>query len=271
MKLKEYPSSLCRQISLRTRSFSTANTNNVDASILVSLTSIPSRLKVVDLTIRSLLAQSVMPHKIVLWLNEALEGEVPKRLLQLVGERFEIRFRPGTVSHRKLVYALQEFPSMTIVTCDDDLMYPSDWLSRLIASHHRYPNEVIGHECRKVAYEKGVTASYDQWKSVDFGVTHSQLCAIGYGGVLYPPGCLDARTTDEALFMRLTPKADDFWFKAMAMLKGTQVRRADNPRPKPMPIIRSQKVALGHTNVRQDGNRVQWQNLVDYFGFDISP
>jgi hypothetical protein len=74
---------------------------------------------------------------------------------------------------------------------------------------------------------------------------------------------------DVDLFMRLAPKADDLWFRAMAYLKGCPVGHSQQAYPPAQPIIGSQKVSLLKTNVRQDGNRLQWQALCEHFGLDL--
>ena len=67
--------------------------------------------------------------------------------------------------------------------------------------------------------------------------------------------------------MELAPRADDLWFKAMAILNNTPTITPKNKSRTPIPIIGSQKVALKKTNIGADKNRVQWQALVDHFNF----
>ena len=90
---------------------------------------------------------------------------------------------------------------------------------------------------------------------------------IGYGGVLYPPHTLFHEVQNRDLFLRLTPRADDLWFKAMSYLAGTQTRRSSQPGQKPIPILGSQKISLQKTNVKKDGNFVQWLALSEHYGF----
>jgi len=238
-----------------------------DLPVVVSLTSIPLRLHRVHLTIRSVLAQRRKPSRLVLWLNSELEGLVPASLEELTGEVFEIRFRGMTCPHRKLIFALQEFPQSVIVTCDDDMMYREDWLNRLYADHEAHPQDIIAHECRRILAAKGGGwLPYRQWPMVtQRGLSARELLPIGSSGVLYPPGTLHAKTTDESLFMSLAPRADDLWFKAMSTLKGTRVRRSLHPHPGPVPVIGTKGTSLLKTNVREDGNRIQWQILSERF------
>jgi hypothetical protein len=237
--------------------------------VIVSLTSIPSRLKIIHLTIRSLLTQTRLPEKIILWLHQELRQKLPNSLSQLQNEVFEIRYVDLHCSHRKLIHALDEYPEKVIVTCDDDLMYGTTWLQRLYVDHLRYPNDIIAHECRQITFDDaGRPQPYDTWKTehrVD--VTDNWLMPIGYGGVLYPPKCLYNDVQNRELFLNLTPKADDLWFKAMSHLAGTTTRRSSNPGQKPIPIMGSQKVSLKSNNVREDGNFRQWSALCNHYGF----
>jgi hypothetical protein len=235
--------------------------------VLVSLTSIPSRLHVLPLTIRSLLSQRRPAQKILLWLHHSLAASLPTALTELQSEMFEIHFVDLTCSHRKLIHALAAFPDQTIVTCDDDLMYAPDWLEQLFEQHLLAPKAIVANACRQISRDtEGRLLPYKQWPYLKIGqASDLPLLPIGYAGVLYPPEALDKRTTDVPLFLKLAPKADDLWFRAMAHLQGTPIRHASSTSAAPVPIIGSQSVSLLKSNVREDGNRVQWQALCDYF------
>ncbi|MDG1938437.1 MAG: hypothetical protein P8I62_06260 [Pseudomonadales bacterium] len=271
MKLKEYPKSFFRARELKRKSLESlaCKVNEVEHSIpvIISLTSIPERLKYIHLTIRSLLCQDYTALKIVLWLNEELRGQLPKSLTELEHDRFEIIFNDHFSSHRKLVYSLDRYKESLIVTCDDDLMYDVTWLGRLMFDHKRFPSAVIAHECREITF--GVDQKllpYRRWSTIKAkDYSHVNLLPIGYGGVLYPAGALYADVTNRDLYMELAPKADDLWFKAMSFLKGTPVRRSSNPGEKPMPIIGAKGSSLAKENVFQDGNRIQWQAICNHY------
>lgn len=268
MKLKELPLSIrtARQLS-RISIPTKATTEKPVIPVIVSLTSIPSRLKKLHLVIRSLLNQSYLPEGIVLWLNDELKEQIPKDLQQLEGDFFQIRYSPLTCSHRKLIHSLEAFPEATIVTCDDDVMYRQDWLEKLYVCHLQYPEDIIANQCRVIRYDdEGNTQPYKTWTIKDPSEEeHEFLLPIGCGGVLYPPGSLLAQATDQSLFLELTPKADDLWFKAMSYLKGTHSRRATIRSEKPVPIAGTQKISLKKENIDQDKNRTQWQQLHQHF------
>lgn len=271
MKLKEVPKSLTTAFKLRTTPVDKLGqgAKQCEFPLVVSLTSIPSRLAILHLTIRSLLNQTVAPEKVILWLHESIESKLPNQLRKLEGNRFEIRYSDQTCSHRKLVETLKTYEGKTIVTCDDDVMYANDWLDRLITEHKQYPSAVIAHECRKITYDNGFPVSYNMWNSQTPGGSSSNTLAIGYGGVLYPPNSLYSDVTHKELYLKITPKADDLWFKAMTLLNGTETRRTSQPNPKPTPIFFSQGVSLKKHNVRQDGNRLQWIALDEHYHLEL--
>ncbi len=236
--------------------------------VVVSLTSIPSRLPYVDLPIRSVLAQTRPPALIVLWLHESLRSAIPPRLAALIGSRVEIRFVSGTSSHRKLVHALADWPDRVIVTCDDDVMYDPAWLERLWATHERHPRDIVAHEGRLISYgADGTLLPYAQWPWVqEPGNATPAFLPVGYGGALYPPGALHADVTDAQQYLALAPTADDLWFKAMALRAGTVSRRADDPVPRPIPVVGAKGSALAAVNIREDRNRTQWLALSEAYG-----
>ncbi|MCW8354565.1 hypothetical protein N5P32_00995, partial [Marinomonas pontica] len=233
MKLKEYIPAMKAAYKLKRISLQTLKAKTDKClPIIVTLTSIPSRLGIIDLTIRSLLNQTNKPQKILLWLNEDLRHQIPKKLTELEGDIFEIRYQKElTCSHRKLIYSLLEFPETTLVTCDDDLIYSQSWLESLHKEHQQHPNSVIANECRMISYDTdGELLPYKQWKmQKDTNIADQKLLPIGYGGVLYPAHSLHTDATNQELFLTLTPKADDLWFKMMSFLQGTEVRRASTP------------------------------------------
>ena len=231
------------------------------------MASIPSRLGIVHLTIRSILNQDVLPEKIVLWLHEDLKDSIPKSLNVLVGDLFSIKYADYFSSHRKLVEPLKLYPNKIIVTCDDDMMYRKNWLSKLYQAHENHPDHIVANQTRCITYgSDGELLSYKAWKPNESGCQNPLLTLpIGAGGTLYPPDSMHKTVFNQELFLQLTPKADDLWFKAMGLLKGTKSIQAQNSGKEPIPIWGSQKVSLKKGNIGMDKNRTQWQALTDHF------
>ncbi|MDB9876444.1 hypothetical protein OAC75_02565 [Pseudomonadales bacterium] len=239
--------------------------------VIISLTSISSRLGSVSLVIRSLLSQRLQPEKIILWLNEDLRSRIPIGLEDLLFERFSIQYTSLQCSHKKLVHTLALYPDRVIITCDDDVLYHEQWLEALYLDHLINPKGVIAHQVRLIRRDSdGNLKAYKEWNSSpDVGSESDAWLAIGGKGVLYPIDPFDERYSDSELFLKLTPTADDLWFKAMEILKGTSVRKCLFAVPDPIPIIGTQKMALKTANIDQDKNRIQWSALENHFDITL--
>jgi hypothetical protein len=239
--------------------------------VAVSLTAIQSRMSRLDLVIRSLLEQDLVPAKIMLWLPESLHGPLPRHLEPLLGGRFEIAYTPLTCPHKKLIHTLERYPNLPVVTCDDDMIYPGGWLRELYETYLLHPECITAHQLRYIRYgSDGLLLPYSEWVLPAGDIPNPKaLLAIGAGGVLYPPGSLDPRIQDRQLFLKLCPKNDDLWFKAMSLLAGSCIKGTPRASGEPIPIMGSQKMSLKKTNIGQGGNLIQWNSITDHFGFRL--
>lgn len=271
MKVKEIPLSIHQTLKLRAIRPDRLLQPGITLPVIVSLTSFEKRLAVADLPVRSLLAGKHKPEKIILWLHDSLRGKIPDSLSGLESSVFSIRHSDWDSSHLKLVRTLEMYPESLVATIDDDLIYRAGWLQKLYDEHLRKPGHIIANQTRLIRYGRdGSVLPYAQWPTnYDPANNGDQILPIGSAGALYPPGALDDRFGDVALFRKLAPKADDLWFKAMSLLRGTPSAQTAN-RPKgPVPIIGSQTVSLKKENIDQDRNRSQWQALTDYFDLKL--
>lgn len=270
MKVKEIPGSVYHTLKLKSLKAKDLQALREDhLPVLISLTSIPSRLKKVHITIRSILHQSKQAKKVILWLNEKDKNHIPKSLSNLVGTTFEIRYTPLTCSHKKLIHTLELFPDDIIVTCDDDFIYNYNWLEKIYKQHLQHPKAIIGNFTRQIQYDvNGNLLDYKKWKHQQ-PENKKTILAIGAEGILYPPKSLSPIATDINLALELAPKADDLWFKAMALLQGTEVFQATDKPKGLIPIFGTQKVSLKKENIDKNRNLDQWKALTDYFKLDL--
>ena len=179
---------------------------------------------------------------------------------------FEIRFTNSSESHRKLVCTLNLFSEKAIVTCDDDVIYPFDWLERLLKDSIKFPHCVIAHECRYIWYDKNLNVTpYKKWRHVKAGQINKANIAIGWGGVLYPKGALPKEVINQELYITLAPKADDLWIKAITAINGICVMKSTQSSPQPIPIPFTQRKSLKKQNITRDYNTQQWNNLCDHY------
>ncbi len=224
---------LCQNIVFRSESGVSA-TRCCNEELIVSLSTFGDRIHGTAVTIESLFEQTVKPNRVILNLGRQFEGKgkIPGSLKLLERRGLEIRFTRDIGPYTKLLPTLREFPNATIVTVDDDIIYDYDMLSNLVNEHICTPDQIIASRCR-IMETKGsrLLSSYLDWKFAPNGSEPSiKLLPEGTTGILYPPHCMDERVFDEKIFLDLCPSTDDFWFKAMSMLKGTLVRKAYSDR-----------------------------------------
>ena len=224
--------------------------------LVISLTSFPARIGFVHKTIETLLDQSMKADKVVLYLAKEQfkdgEASLPKPLLDLRGRGLEIRWCEDLKSYKKLVPALKEYPDSIVVTADDDILYPRGWLKDLYVSYLKNPDEIHCHRAHRMTFEKdGSVAPYADWI---WGVRN--VCPsfnnflTGVGGVLYPPNSLHEDVLNDEQFRRLCPTADDIWFWAMAVLKGSKIN-----------VIGKHGCELRYVKDSQEANCLQMINL----------
>lgn len=201
--------------------------------LIVSLTSFPARIKTVRYTIESLLTQTKKPNMVVLWLGDdqfpGKEKDLPKQLLRLKKYGLTIKWCTDLRSYTKLIPSLEAFPDDIIVTVDDDVWYPPQWLDKLYNSYCKNPQLIHAHRCLKVTATDGVLNKYIDWGFQNFAPQTPSYCwhITGTGGVLYPPHCLHEDICDREKFLTMAPTVDDIWFWAMAILKGTRFQIVD--------------------------------------------
>ncbi|MDR1216919.1 MAG: hypothetical protein LBK25_09570 [Treponema sp.] len=190
---------------------------------IVTLTSYGKRIyTTVPTVIASIFRQSVIPDKIILWLAE--KTITPQlRLLQEYG--LEIKFCDDLRSYKKLIPALKEFPEDVLITADDDLYYPHNWLAQLIFAYQENPKNIYCHRAHKIVFDNnGVIKPYEQWRFQIKSERDAKLIFPTSGaGCLYPPHTLDENVVNMEEFMSLAPTADDIWFWAMANLCNTNI------------------------------------------------
>ena len=246
--------------------------HGLSKKLVVSLTSFPPRFPTLAYTIKSLKTQNVRPDRIDLWLCEPDAEKLPKSVLNLKDEVFHINTIPQNLrSFTKLVPALQHFPDAFIVTADDDVFYPADWLEALVANCRESQTGPIGWRGHLIRVDpSGRPLNYSNWQhNVSGYVESARLVLTGVGGIIYPPGVFPPEALDPELFLRLCPKADDLWFYFMTRQNGFVPRTVG----KPFTLYNwrgSQTAKLWAINSR-DGNDRAMQNLVETFGLPFDP
>lgn len=232
---------------------------------IVSLTSYGHRLEMTTpYAICSLLNQTVLPDAIILWL--AYGTNVPTMLDRLTDIGLEIRFCEDMRSYTKLIPTLETFPEDVIITADDDVFYPQNWLEQLKLSYKKDPSKIHVHRAHEILTDNmHQVLPYKEWtKCVGTEVSEITIFPTGVGGILYPPGTLSSICTNKKLFTALAPTADDIWFWAMARLINTKYLLIQDG----YKVVRNVDVndhGMWIANVYQGKNDNQLMAVMDYF------
>ena len=228
-----------------------------DAPVMVSLTSYGTRIDSVAYSIESIAAGSTRPRRLVLWLDDEVRFAArPAALRRLERRGVEVRLTENRGPHTKY------FPSLPLaiadglplVTADDDILYPPQWLAGLVAAGVEHPDVVNCYRASVIALRGGAVAPYVEWPRCGDAAVSAAHFATGVSGVRYPVPMLEelARHGDE--FVRRCAKADDIWLHWVALRAGVGVRQV-SPRARHFPYLPgTQEETLVSGNIGQGAN-----------------
>lgn len=263
--------SRARLARLRRRNRTTAEPVTGTAPCVVSLTTFGGRTSDAAYAIESIAAGRVRPQRMILWLDEqATLRNLPAPLARLGRRGLEIRPASNYGPHKKYFpYVMAEKEhSLPLVTADDDVLYPSWWLQRLIKTHKATPTKVSCYRANVVHVRGHALAPYDEWPRARDTVADITRFATGVSGVLYPPHMLRELARRGDAFRHTCPTADDIWLHWVALRTGTPVGQVSS-RPRHFPLIPgSQATSLMADNVAAGANDAQIRAL--YTAEDIS-
>lgn len=242
---------------------------------VVSLTTHGSRIERAFQAIESIFQQSRKVQKIVLYLSDKeFQGkELPLFLQKQMERGLDIRYVKDIGPYTKLIPALRDFPDVNIITIDDDHIYPLDLIDRLISAHSMNPKVVCCINACLIEMKDGALCNTTNPFIPYYVETYTSSphhFALGYAGVLYPPHALHEEVFNEEKFMKLCPKADDIWFKAMELLQGTPVLRLPTSLQEMKLFWQHedptyQYMGLKKVNVDKSKNYVQLKAVLDYY------
>ena len=197
--------------------------------IVVSLTSFPARIKTLHITISTLLAQTLKPDKIILWLAEEQfpnkEEDLTKELLAFRNFGLEIKWCKDLKSYKKIVPALKEFPNDIIVTADDDLYYSETWLESLYNAYLENSENIYVKRATRldIEHNKIKPLKRDKRFNKNFDKKSFYNMILSGSGCLFPPNSLYKDMLDEELFLRLLPTHDDVFTWAMLVMNDRKI------------------------------------------------
>ncbi len=188
------------------------------------MTSYPARIRGAWVSLESLFRQSYKAFSLVLVLTE---HQFPGRKLPLT---IRLLMRKGLTilwvaednrSFDHLWPAYSKFPHASIISVDDDKIFPSDLVSRLVDASKHNPGAIIGARGWEMRRVDGEVKFGEGWARAKADTPSPALFMPPGNGSLYPPGSLPKVTGDIRLMRSICPRADDVWYWAMARLGTT--------------------------------------------------
>ena len=250
------------------------NSEPREKKIIVSFTTIPSRITNIPYVLRSLYNQTMMPDRITLWITNEISEVQRKEICGLLKSEIdfglEINYIRDVRVHTKYYYAMLKNPEDIIITVDDDMIYPETLIENLYKAHQENPDCVIASRTHELTFSGKDIRLYDEWHRLAPGANNKghSLLATGVGGVLYPPHCLFEDWEKSELFLELCPTADDIWLKIMEAMNGTKVVKLYKYTKETFTFSDTQSVALVNLNVGQGRNDILLKQCQQHYDFN---
>ena len=246
---------------------------------VISITSFPARIATVNQTIESIINQNYPYKCITLWLADSQfpnkEKDLPESLIKLKDAKsLCIGWCEDTKSYKKLIPSLKKYPNDAIITIDDDLIYPVDWLERLVCAYMNDKSSIHTMRAHGIKIDSLLHIQpYANWMSnMDCAEKSYFNFFTGVGGVLYPPKTLSDNVLNEKQMLKLCPNADDIWFWANAILNRTKINLV-TPNIGPLNYVPGSQdgdIPLWKVNVTMGLNDLHMSNLLKKYTEVIS-
>lgn len=212
-----------------------------DTPVVVSLTSHGRRLATVHHTIESIAAGETRPHRLILALDSADDMRAASRLgtlARLKRRGLEIIQVSPMGPHAKYYpyVASVEAHHVPLVTADDDIIYPADWLRGLLKAFEQHPDVIHCYRAHEFGISDGRPALYATWKPVANTRPSYTSFLTGVSGVIYPPAFLNHLRDGGEAFRDVAPRADDVWLHAQSVNAEVRVSQIQ-PRQRHFPVV----------------------------------
>ncbi len=213
--------------------------------VYVSLTTISSRLDNLDRVLGAIINQKFKADKIILhvsiepyMLDQGIRFEqLPQKTREWVNYGIvELYYCANIGSYRKILPLIERHSDKEylIVTADDDVFYPSDWLEVLHNTCIKY-DCVAAYRCRAISLEKGELKPYGTWPMVtpntlralgmDASSPSKLIVGTGRDGIMYKSAHLKDLAALRDL-QKIAPGQDDIALKFLTLMAGVPVVRA---------------------------------------------
>ena len=267
----EYKAEQLTNFTLNSNISGISQENYSSNEVIVSLTTYGRRFYEVYLAIESIMQQSLKPNKIILWISEDYKNIKLPLTLKLQKERgLEINYCKDILSYKKLIPSLKLFPEAIIITIDDDCLYHFDLIENLVIAYKNEPDLIHSARIHRMKLiKKNKFEKYRKWirNYQNFDISPLNF-PTGGAGTLYPPHCFNEEIFNENIFLEICKYADDVWFKAMSLLKGTMSKKVFTHNKNGKDYIsneNNQDIGLARLNLAKNMNDIQIKSVFDRY------
>lgn len=249
-----------------------------NGEIIVSLTSYGHRVtEMLPYMLYSMLTQTVLPHKIAVFLDYDNWNDtiLPPLLKEMQRIGVDFYYCEDLKSYKKLIPALQMFPENPILVCDDDFYYHKNYVEWMTEAYIDSDKKTVIGSWGKLPLKKdGQYLPFTEWIDCKYSKGENESSTLfGSGnGTLFPCHVFDGEIQNKNVFMKLCPTADDIWF--WAMMERQKVNRVYLKQLRGYGIhglverlddIDVNADTLSKINVIQGANNRQLKLLLDYY------
>lgn len=186
-------------------------------SIVLSMTTYPKRARYAKKAIKSVVIQNAYSLPIYVFVFEEEYSRVSNQLSSLSKHNVQVvPYKQNLRQYLKIIPALEKFKNLSVITFDDDILYPHGWLDGLITAYQANPNLIIGYRGQCIPDQETLSPeNYFSLKLFRFptvtALAPERILFTGVGGVLYPPKVFCSLVLNMKLALQLSPGNDDFW------------------------------------------------------------
>ena len=242
--------------------------HNLNKKLTVSITAKLERFLFLDLTLKSIFCQSILPDEIILWIENKDKKKIPNKIIEMKKYGLKIFFCHNLKSYNKIIHTLKIRNNNYIITFDDDIIYNEKSIEFLIKKSKSNKKAIIANRIHKIILNNNnLPLEYKNWKWNSTNKKKNKInFQTGVYGVLYPPKSFYKDVLKAKIFKKLSPYADDIWLYWMIRLKNRFVIWSGF-RKKNIEVINFDKKNLRELNISKKLNDLQIKKLVDYYGF----
>jgi hypothetical protein len=245
---------------------------NPKTDFLVSIASYPKRAHLLPAVFEALNTQTTVPKKWLLVLSEEEwpDLKLPNFLNKLVKRGLEIVWvRNNSFAVKKLVPVVEKYPSLAIVTLDDDIIYHKSLLEGLIEKSLENKKAIIGYVGKALLRKEEELDMYlREHAPAKLSTPSEQVYLIGWGGIYYPPNSLNEKVLNmEAIHQIVPGRGSDIWFWAAAIAQNTKQACLGMPSEYNLGIPIPQNVNTQPKDTPQTDILLnRFQMTIDFFG-----